>query len=122
MMSLQERVRRAIERDALIPPGSRVLAAVSGGSDSVALLLLLLDLAADCGFTLAGVAHLNHGLRGAESDADEAFCRALAAELGVAVRGRAAATWPGWRATGGCPSRSRRAARATSSSRRRPRG
>ena len=64
-MSLQERVRRAIERDGLIPPGSRVLAAVSGGSDSVALVLPARDLADACGFTLAGIAHLNHGLRGA---------------------------------------------------------
>jgi tRNA(Ile)-lysidine synthase len=84
-MSLQDRVRRAIERDGLIPPGSRVLAAVSGGSDSVALLLLLRDLADSRGFTLAGVAHLNHGLRGNESTEDEAFCRALAADLGLAI-------------------------------------
>jgi len=78
MMSLPDRVRRAIERDALLPPGSRVVVAVSGGSDSVALLELLADLAPDCGFTIAAVAHVNHALRGAESDGDEAFCRALA--------------------------------------------
>ena len=85
MASLRDRVRLAIERDALIPPGSRVVAAVSGGSDSVALLRLLHLLSGDCRFTLAGVAHLNHGLRGDESDADEAFCRELAAGLGVAI-------------------------------------
>ena len=67
-----------------MPPGSRVIAAVSGGSDSVALLLLLLDVADGCGFTVAGVAHVNHGLRGAASDRDEAFCQALAATHGVA--------------------------------------
>src|SRR5512137_1664405 len=77
MMSLHDRVRRAIQRDALLPPGSRVVVAVSGGSDSVALLELLIDLAPDCGFTIAAVAHVNHGLRGDESDGDEAFCRAL---------------------------------------------
>ncbi len=71
-----------------MPPGSRVVAAVSGGSDSVALLLLLLDVAGGCGFTVAGVAHVNHGLRGAASDRDEAFCRALAARLGVAFEAR----------------------------------
>jgi len=85
MMSLQDRVRHAIERDALIPPGSRVLAAVSGGPDSVALLHLLQLLSGECRFTLAGLAHLNHGLRGDESDEDEAFCRALGAEHGLAV-------------------------------------
>jgi len=78
MMSLHDRVRRALERDALLPPGSRVLVAVSGGSDSVALLELLIDLAADCRFTISAVAHVNHGLRGDDSGADEAFCRALA--------------------------------------------
>jgi tRNA(Ile)-lysidine synthase len=85
MASLQDRVREAVTREALIPPGSRVLAAVSGGSDSVALLRLLLDVADDCRFTVAGVAHLNHGLRGDESDTDEAFCRELAAGLGIAI-------------------------------------
>jgi len=71
MMSLHDRVRRAIERDALLPPGSRVVVAVSGGSDSVALLELLVDLAPTCRFTIAALAHVNHGLRGADSDDDE---------------------------------------------------
>jgi tRNA(Ile)-lysidine synthase len=83
-MSLQDRVKLAIAHDGLIPPGSRVVAAVSGGSDSVALLRLLHLVSGDCRFTLAGVAHLNHGLRGDESDADERFCRELASGLGVA--------------------------------------
>ena len=48
-------------------------------------LRLLHNLSGDCRFTLAGVAHLNHGLRGDESDEDEAFCRELAADLGVAI-------------------------------------
>ncbi len=76
-------VRRAIQRDGLIPPGSRVLAAVSGGSDSVALLLALRDLALPLSFEIVGLAHLNHHLRGAESDADEAYCRALGSLLGL---------------------------------------
>ncbi|MEI6668350.1 MAG: tRNA lysidine(34) synthetase TilS [Acidobacteriota bacterium] len=66
-----------------MPPASRVLVAVSGGADSVALLLLLRQLAAVCGFELAGLAHFNHQLRGGESDGDQAFCRDLAARLGV---------------------------------------
>src|SRR3989442_9659026 len=57
----------------------RVLTGVSGGADSVCLVLVLKEL----GFDI-GVAHLNHGLRGAESDDDEAFTKDLAASLGVA--------------------------------------
>lgn len=51
------------------------LVAVSGGADSVGLLHGLLD----CGFTQLIVCHLNHGLRGEESDADEQFVKALCA-------------------------------------------
>ena len=83
MTPLVDRVRCAIERDTLLPPGSRVLAAVSGGADSVAMVHLLLALAPACGFELAGLAHLNHGLRGEESDGDETFCRELTARLGL---------------------------------------
>jgi tRNA(Ile)-lysidine synthase len=60
----------------------RVVAAVSGGSDSVALALLLRDVAARGELVLAGIAHLNHHIRQA-ADADAAFCRALAERLGV---------------------------------------
>ena len=58
-----------------------MLAAVSGGGDSVALLYLLAELAEGGAITLAGVAHLNHRLRQADSDADERFCRALASRF-----------------------------------------
>ncbi len=58
-----------------------IVAAVSGGTDSTALLLALADLR-DEGFDLAAV-HVNHHLRGAESDGDEAFVRDLCAQLGV---------------------------------------
>ena len=67
----------------MLASGSRVLVALSGGADSVALLFLLRDLEAESVLTVAGVAHLHHGLRGPEADADEAFCGALAARLGV---------------------------------------
>ena len=64
-------------------PGDRVVAAVSGGADSVALARLLARLAADGRLTLAGLVHVNHLLRGAASDADEAFVAAFAREIGV---------------------------------------
>ena len=61
----------------------RVLAGVSGGADSVCLLLVLKELEYDI-----AVAHVNHGLRGAESDEDEEFTRQLAERLGVKFFGK----------------------------------
>ena len=58
-----------------------LLAGVSGGADSVALLRLLV--LRGCRVTAV---HVNHGLRGAESDADEDFVRGLCATLGVPLR------------------------------------
>jgi len=85
MTALIDRIRRDIERHALLPPGSRVLAAVSGGADSVAMLHFLRALEPLCGFIVAGIVHVNHGLRGADSDADEGFCRRLAARLELPI-------------------------------------
>ena len=62
--------------------GDGVLAAVSGGADSVCLLFLLKELSFGLGIRL-WVFHLNHGLRGREADRDEAFVRALCARLDV---------------------------------------
>ncbi len=82
-MSLADRVAASVERQALIPRAGRVVAAVSGGGDSVALLHLLAELAERSLLTLAGVAHVNHRLRGPASDEDERFCRDLARRFGV---------------------------------------
>lgn len=65
-----------------IMPGARVLCAVSGGVDSMYLLYRMAELGAQRGFVI-GCAHFNHGLRGAESDRDEAFVRAQCEKLGV---------------------------------------
>lgn len=66
----------------VIAPGARVLCAVSGGVDSMYLLHRMAELGAQRGFTV-GCAHFNHGLRGVESDRDEAFVRAQCEKLGV---------------------------------------
>ena len=65
----------------MMQAGDRVGVAVSGGGDSIALLLLLEDLRAELGITLL-VLHLNHQLRGADSDADEQFVAELARARG----------------------------------------
>ena len=66
----------------LFRPGMRLAVGVSGGADSVALLRTLHQHAATLGLVLHA-AHLHHGLRGAEADADLEFVRDLAAQLGV---------------------------------------
>ena len=78
---LHRRVLRAIERDRLIPSGGRIWVALSGGGDSVALAVILSDLAADADWSVAGLFHLNHRLRGVEADGDERFCKTLAIDL-----------------------------------------
>ena len=63
-------------------PGQTVCCALSGGADSVCLLQCLLELRQRLGITVTAV-HVNHHLRGAESDRDAQFCRRLCAALGV---------------------------------------
>ena len=62
--------------------GASILVGVSGGADSVALTSVLIALRERLGFRVAA-AHLNHRIRGAESDRDEAFVRDMCARLGV---------------------------------------
>lgn len=86
-------VQATMRRYRMACPGDRILAAVSGGVDSVAMLDALVRLAPEEGFGLA-VAHFNHGLRGAEADADEAYVAELARGYGlefIAGRGDVAA-------------------------------
>ena len=63
-------------------PEGRVLAGFSGGADSTALMFLLAA-ARDNGRIQPEAVHVNHGLRGAESDGDEAFCAGFCRELGI---------------------------------------
>jgi tRNA(Ile)-lysidine synthase len=84
LTALYQQVRRTIRRHDLCPPGTRVLVALSGGSDSVALTRILEELAANSGFSVAALAHLNHRLR-PTARRDEQFCRDFAAQRGLAI-------------------------------------
>jgi len=82
MFSLTDQTAAAIARYRMLSPGDRVGVAVSGGADSVALLHVLHGLAR---YEIT-VLHVNHQLRGAESEGDEAFVRELAAKLGLPIK------------------------------------
>ena len=84
-MNLPSRILDTIRRHELMRRGNRVLVALSGGPDSVALLRLLRELESGGELTVAGAAHLNHALRDT-AHRDEQFSRALAAEVGVPFR------------------------------------
>lgn len=67
--------------DSLVAEGERVLLSMSAGKDSVAMFHLMREVSDEMNLTI-GVFHLNHGTRGAESDADESFVRKLCDESG----------------------------------------
>jgi tRNA(Ile)-lysidine synthase len=83
---LYARWSREVRRAGLFRAGDRVGVAVSGGADSVLLLDFLRQLAPALGVQIS-VVHFNHRLRGAESDADEAFVRSLAERLKLEFHG-----------------------------------
>ena len=83
MKGLLDRIRQYAARHSLWTAETRVVAGVSGGSDSAALAFLLRELASRGDLVFAGLAHLNHHVRGADADADAVFCRELADRLGV---------------------------------------
>ncbi|HZG77752.1 MAG TPA: tRNA lysidine(34) synthetase TilS [Paenibacillus sp.] len=77
---LGRRVERIVEERGLFARGERILVGVSGGPDSVALLHLLSSMRDRSGYAIAAV-HVNHGLRGDESDREEAYVRELCERL-----------------------------------------
>ncbi len=81
---LQQKVLETLKKYKMIEPGDTVLVALSGGPDSIALTCLLKDLANDLGITIFA-AHLNHGLRGAEADADAKHATEFAKSLNIPI-------------------------------------
>ena len=80
--ALETRVIKTVREHGMIHSGDLVLVALSGGADSVALLLCLHALRRILGCNLA-VAHLNHCMRGEEGDGDEAFARRMSEDMGL---------------------------------------
>ena len=81
-MSPAKSVKETIRKHAMLSPGDGVLAAVSGGPDSVALLHLLDRLKSEFDLRLE-VAHVDHGMRGRESKEDARFVARMADRLGL---------------------------------------
>ena len=81
---LLEKVRHTLVTQRMLAPGTRVVVAVSGGPDSVTLCHLLHQLRPELGVELV-VAHVHHGLRGAEADEDARFVQNLARHLRLPV-------------------------------------
>lgn len=85
-LALIEKTLKTIRHYDMVRKGDRVVAAVSGGPDSVFMLFALDHLMKKVGIELA-VAHLDHGLRGAESERDARFVEDLARGLGLVYLG-----------------------------------
>lgn len=77
-----DKVKSYVEQWQMLTSEDCVIAGVSGGADSVCLLLVLLELKKEIGFEIVAV-HVNHEIRGADADADEAFVKHFCEERGV---------------------------------------
>jgi len=82
MPNLLEKVKKAIISGRLIGRGDKILMAVSGGPDSVAMAHVLNELKRDLMFDLF-MGHLNHGARGKDSDEDAEFVLSLGKEMAI---------------------------------------
>lgn len=82
---MTEQIQTTSQRHQMLFAGAHVVAAVSGGADSMALLHALYTLREPLGFTL-GAAHVHHGLRGEEADRDEALVRRFCEQRDIALQ------------------------------------
>lgn len=81
-ISFTDKVKKAVDDFDMFGHGCAVAVALSGGADSVSLLCALKSLENKLGITVSAC-HLNHSMRGEESDADMRFCEKLCGRLGV---------------------------------------
>ncbi len=78
------KVLKTIKKNNMLKAGDKVVCALSGGADSMALLCALYELKDDLGILLCA-AHMNHSIRGADADADEKFAADFCKSLGVEI-------------------------------------
>ena len=81
MLAMLERVKEYIEKWHMLKSEDRVIVGISGGADSVCLVLILAELQKEIGFDMVGV-HVNHGLRGEEAMRDQRFAEDLCDRYG----------------------------------------
>ncbi len=79
-----EKVRKYVEKWKMLSSEDGVIVGVSGGADSICLLLLLLELREEIGFDIVAV-HVNHGIRGEEANADEKFVRKFCEKRNISL-------------------------------------
>ncbi|MDE6424670.1 MAG: tRNA lysidine(34) synthetase TilS [Ruminococcus sp.] len=79
---MTDKIFSFIKKYDMINKGDTVICGLSGGADSVCLLVVLMEISRKIGFSVNAL-HVNHCLRGAESDRDENFCRELCRKLNI---------------------------------------
>lgn len=82
-----DKIRETVAQYEMVSKGETVCVGLSGGADSVSLLHALKKLGDELGFKVRAV-HINHGLRGEESERDMRFCERLCGELGIDIEVR----------------------------------
>lgn len=83
MHSVEKEVLKTIKKYNMISPGDSIIIGLSGGPDSVCLLNVLASLRSELGIDMIHAVHINHGLRGEESDGDEQYARRAAEAAGA---------------------------------------
>ena len=81
------RVRKYIKDNRMLKAEDMVVAGVSGGADSIAMLHILKSLQKEIGFSME-VVHVHHGIRGQEADRDEQFVEKICRDWGIPFRSR----------------------------------
>ena len=79
-----KKAEETVKKYNMIQNGDKIVVALSGGADSVALLCFLCELGKKLDISVYAV-HVNHGIRGEEADGDCEFCQKLCQRLGVEI-------------------------------------